>query len=414
MPKLMQSPVQIINIVYVWQEVTMLNQNMQAKSGSFWMETCPATDFPALESGLKVDTIIIGGGIAGITTATLLKDLGYTVAIIEEDRIVKDVTIGTTAKISVAPNMIYSKLIKKLGKEKAQKYAIANKKALEKIAEIVSKKKIECEFHRVPLYIYTESEDKVEKIKEEILAAKELGLHVSYTKSVPLPFKIGGSLLYENQAQFHPRKYLLALAKDLKGGGGYVFENTRAITVKEGDVKEVITDRGSIMADKVVVTTHTPVYDPDMLKNNLHPARSYVLGLYINGEFPDGMFVDFDPIHTYRTTPTERGNLILVAGEHSEIKVKDMNEYYLRLEKYARQHLDVKSVEYRWSSHDSSSDDGLPMIGMTSSGGIYVATGFGFWGMSNGTTAAMIISDMIEGKKNQLENIFDPLRFKLD
>jgi len=393
--------------------INMVDLDVNENSGSFWLSKCPITNFPPLNKGLKVDIVILGGGIAGITTATLLKDLGYSVAIIEADRIVKDVSIGTTAKISFAPNMIYSNLIKSIGKSKAQKYAIANDNALEKIAEIVFKNKIKCEFHRTPLYIYTESNANVEKIREEIEAANELGLPASYTDNVPLPFKTVAALMYQNQAQFHPRKYLLALANDLEDDDNYIFEKTRAITIKEGDVKEVITDKGSIMADKVVIATYTPFYDPDMLKNHLHPSRSYIIGLYINGEFPDGMFIDFDPVHTYRTTPTERGQMILVSGEHSDVHVKDGNEYYKRLENYARQHLDVKSVEYRWSNQDSITDDGLPMIGMTSSEDIYIATGFGFWGMTNGTTSGMLISDLIEGKKNRLENIFDPLRFKI-
>ena len=388
----------------------MADQDKHGRNGSFWIETCPKTNFPSLKEGLIVDTVILGGGIAGITTATLLKDLGYKVALIESNRIVKDVTIGTTAKISVAPNMIYSDLIKNLGKSKAQIYANANQKALDKIAEIVSAKKIKCEFERIPLYIYTESENKVEKISQEVKAAKELGLPVSQVDNVPLPFNTAGALMYENQAQFHPRKYLLALAENFDGNGCHIFENTSAITVKEGNIKEVITDKRSIWADNVVVTTHTPVYDPDNLKKHLHPARSYVMGLYTNGEFPEGMFIDFDPTHTYRTTPTDKGKLVIVAGEHSSIDVTNREKYYSRLENYSKQHLDVKSIEYRWSSHDSISDDGLPMIGMTSSDGIYVATGFGFWGMNNGTTAAMIISDMID-KKNHLDNIFDPLRF---
>jgi len=124
------------------------------------------------------------------------------------------------------------------------------------------------------------------------------------------------------------------------------------------------------------------------------------------------MFVDFDPVHTYRTTPTKTGNLVIVAGEHSEMNVEDRNVYYKRLENYARQHLEVESFEYFWSSYDSISDDGLPMIGMLSSNNIYVATGFGFWGMNNGTTAAMLISDLIDGRKNDLIDIFNPLRFK--
>ena len=389
----------------------MTDQDKNGRDGSFWIKTCPKTNFPSLKEGLIVDTVILGGGIAGITTATLLKDLGYKVALIESNRIVKDVTIGTTAKISVAPNMIYSDLIKNLGKSKAQIYANTNQKALDKIAEIVSEKNIKCEFDRVPLYIYTEEYDKVDKISEEFKAAKELGLPVSLVDNIPLPFKTAGGLMYENQAQFHPRKYLLALAENLDGDGSYIFENTKAITVKEGDVKEVITDKGSIKADNVVVTTHTPVYDPDKLEKHLNPARSYVMGLYINGEFPDGMFIDFDPTHTYRTTPTNKGKLVIVAGEHSPIDVENRDVYYNRLENYARQHLDVESIEYRWSSHDSISDDGLPMIGMTSSNGIYVATGFGFWGMNNGTTSAMIISDMINNNKTDSYDIYDPLRF---
>ena len=240
----------------------MADQDIHGRNESFWIETCPKTNFPKLKEGLKVDTVILGGGIAGITTATLLKDLGYKVALIESDRIIKDVTIGTTAKISVAPNMIYSDLIKNLGKSKAQVYANVNQKALDKIAEIVSKKEIKCEFQRIPLYIYTEADDKVGKINEEIEAAKELGLPVSKVDKVPLPFKTAGALMYMNQAQFHPRKYLLALAENLDGDGCYIFENTLAITVKEGVINEVITDNGSIWADNVVVTTHTPVYDP--------------------------------------------------------------------------------------------------------------------------------------------------------
>ena len=388
----------------------MAHKDINGKNRSFWMEKCPKTNFPPLKEGLTVDTVILGGGIAGITTATILKDLGYKVALIESNKIVKDVTVGTTAKISVAPNMIYSDLIKNLGEHKAQIYADANQHALDKIEEIVSEKRIECEFKRTPLYIYTESCNKIGKINEEIIAAQKLGLPVSQAYNVPLPFKTAGALIYENQAQFHPRKYLLALAENLDGDDCYVFENTQAKTIKEGIIKEVITDKGSIWANNIVVTTHTPVYDPDKLKQHLHPARSYVMGLYINGEFPEGMFIDFDPTHTYRTTPTDKGKLIIVAGEHSPIDVEDRNKYYCRLENYARQHLDVKSIEYRWSSHDSISDDGLPMIGMTSSEGIYVATGFGFWGMNNGTTSAMIIADMID-KKTQRNNIFDPLRF---
>ncbi|HWR25847.1 MAG TPA: FAD-binding oxidoreductase, partial [Methanosarcina sp.] len=212
-------------------------------------------------------------------------------------------------------------------------------------------------------------------------------------------------------AQFHPRKYLLALSENINGDGSYIFEKTRAIAINVGKIKEVVTDQGSIMADKVVVATHTPVYDPDMLSKHLHAGRSYVLALYAKGDFPDGMFVDFNPVHTYRTTPTDKGKLIIVAGEHSPVDVEDKSVYYGRLEAYARQHLNVESIEYRWTGKDNIADDGLPFIGMTSQDGIYVAAGFGFWGMTNGTIAAMLITDLINGQENKFVDLFNPLRF---
>ena len=121
------------------------------------------------------------------------------------------------------------------------------------------------------------------------------------------------------------------------------------------------------------------------------------------------MFIDFNPVHTYRTTLTDKGKLIIVAGEHSSVDVADKSIYYGRLENYARQHLNVKSIEYRWTSEDSITDDGLPFIGMTSQEGIYVATGFGFWGMTNGTTAAMVIAYLITGRENEFVDLFNPL-----
>lgn len=387
-------------------------EEFKGKESTFWLENCPGTNFPKLKDGLKVDVAVLGGGIVGVTTATLLKESGFKVALVEADRIVKDVTVGTTAKISAAPNVIYERLVSNLGRNKAQKFADASMKALEKISEIVKERSIKCDFHCLQLYIYSESHENKEKIKLECSAAKELGLPVSYTENVPLPFKTGPALKYDNQAQFHPRKYLLALSKDLNGDGSYVFEQTRVITVKDGKKKEIITDQGSLTADKVVVATHTPMYDPDFLKEHLHPARSYVVALYSNEDFPDGMFIDFDPVHTYRTAPTEKGKLIIVAGEHSPVDVEDRNIYYNRLEDYARDHLNVKSIDYRWTSKDAATDDGLPIIGETSKKRIYVATGLGFWGMTNGTTAAMVNADLISGKENEFVDLFNPLRFK--
>lgn len=390
-----------------------MNSDKSVLGRSFWLETCPITEFPELKKGLEVDVVILGGGIAGLTTAILLKEAGLTVAVIEADRIVKEVTAGTTAKISVAPNLVYNRLISNLGKSKAQEYANANIEAFNKIVDIIEKYDINCEFKYTPLYIYTESEDKTSMIKAEFKAVQELGIEASLVDEVPLPFNISLAIKYDNQAQFHPRKYLLALSNELASNGSYVFEQTPVITVKNGEKKEVLTEHGTIIADKVVITTHIPIYDPDLLYKHLHQERSYVTGVYATEKFPNGMFIDFEPLHTYRTTPTEKGELILVAGEHSPVNIDDMDTYCNRLKDYAMQHLKVNSVEYCWSDKDSVTDDGLPMIGLTSQSDIYVATGFGFWGMTNGTTAAMVISGMVLSKENKFTKLFNPLRFQV-
>jgi len=127
----------------------MKNVEITPAEGSFWLKTCPATDFPTLERGEEVDVVVLGGGIAGITVATLCKDAGHTVAVLEADRIVKDVTVGTTAKISAAPNLVYDSLLSRFGKATAQKIALANMNAVEKIAGIVRERKIDCNFRRL-------------------------------------------------------------------------------------------------------------------------------------------------------------------------------------------------------------------------------------------------------------------------
>jgi len=145
----------------------------------------------------------------------------------------------------------------------------------------------------------------------------------------------------------------------------------------------------------------------------LNITRSYILAYYAKGSFPEGMFVCLNPFHTYRSTPTEKGKLIIIAGEHQVVGSSiDTKECYKRLEKYAADHADIESVEYHWSNQDNNTLDGLPVIGETSKPGVYMATGFGGWGMTHATTAANLITDLITGKENPFKDLFDPSRFK--
>ncbi len=380
---------------------------------SFWIKNTSTTDYNVLKEGLSVDVAILGAGIAGITAAVFLKETGLSVAVIEAKKVVKDVTAYTTAKITVAHNIIYQHLISEYGEEGARKYGEANQSAVDKIESLINNYNISCDFKRLPCYLYTETGD-LDKIKKEADAAKKAGLDVSYEENIPLDkFDVKGAVKFENQAEFHPRKYLLGLIEKINGNGSYIFENTRAMNIKEGNINEISTDKGSIKARNVIISTHFPFYDPSQLFAKMYPSRSYALGFYTKEKFPDAMFIGVDPIYTYRATPTEKGEMIIAGGvNHKAGYVTDTVECYKKLKEHAMNHFNVESIDYHWSTQDNITIDKVPYIGKigSESKGVYVATGFMKWGMTNGTVAAMILSDLILENENSWSLFFDPSR----
>ncbi|MGF7119594.1 FAD-dependent oxidoreductase [Methanobacterium oryzae] len=385
------------------------------KLESFWIENTEKTNYPVLEEGLSVDVAILGAGIAGITSALFLKEAGLSVALIEAGKVIKDVTANTTAKVTAAHNVIYSNLESHFGKDGSRIYAEANQAAIDKIESLIKERNIDCDFKRLQCYVYSENANDIDKLKKEAKSAADAGLEASYTESSPLPFDIAGAVRYENQAEFHPRKYLLNLIKSIPGEGSYIFENTRAHEVKEGDINEISTDKGPIKAKNVIIATHFPIYDPSHLFAKMYPSMSYALGLYINEPFPEGMYISTEPTFTYRSTPSDKGELIIASGANHKVGHEpDTIAFYKKLENHARDHFNVKSIDYHWSTQDNITMDKVPYIGKaeSKSKGVYVATGFMKWGMTNGTVAAMILSDLILGKNNPWSSFFDPSRSK--
>lgn len=393
------------------------NENLKnlGKLESYWFENTSETSFEILKEGLTVDVAILGAGIVGITSSIFLKEAGLKVALIEAEKVIYDVTANTTAKVTSAHNVIYSNLESHFGKDGSRTYAQANQAAIDKIEALVKERNIDCDFKRLPCYIYSENPDEKDMLKKETKAAQKAGLSASYAKSSPLPFDIAGAIQYENQAEFHPRKYLLNLIESIPGDGSYIFEGTRALDVKEGEINEVITDKGSIKAKNVIIATHFPIYDPSHLFAKMYPSMSYALGFYVNEEFPVGMFVSTEPTITYRSTPSDKGELIIVSGANHKVGHEENTvEFYKKLENHAREHFNVKSIDYHWSTQDNITMDKVPYIGKaeSKSKGVYVATGLMKWGMTNGTVAAMILSDLILGKDNAWASFFDPSRSK--
>ena len=385
---------------------------------SFWMETTAETSYPPLPGNLETDVVVVGGGITGITTAFLLKQAGYAVAVIEGDRICRGVTGHTTAKVTSLHRLIYADLIDRFGSRQAQQYAEANQAAIETVASVVREYDIPCSFERKPAYTYAESEESRNLVAAEADAARSLGLPATFVEEVPLPGRTYGAVVVENQAQFHPRNYLLLLASLVPGDGSQIFENTRAIEVQDGGGRcTVRTERGTVTVRAGVLATHYPFYDsPGFYYARMEPSRSYVLGLRIDEPFPDGTFINAEgPTHSWRSQPTGDGELVLVTGmEHRAGESVDTREHYRDLEAYVRSIYPVRSVDYRWSAQDYITNDGVPYIGPLAEGheNIYIATGFRKWGMTNGTAAATILTDMIRGRASPWAEVYAPDRFK--
>ncbi|MDD2340836.1 MAG: FAD-dependent oxidoreductase [Methanosarcina sp.] len=390
---------------------------LPGKAESYWMATTPESRYPPLPGDTCVDVAILGGGMVGITTAYLLKEAGVpSVAVIEADRIITGVTGRTTAKVTSQHSLIYDHLISKFGKEHAQHYAESNQAAVEKIASIVSSKDIACDFVRKPAYVYAGSEESAGNIRNEVDAAKNLGLPASYKADLPLPFETYGAVCFSNQVQFHPRKYLCALAREIEGDGCHIFEKTRALKVEGDGPITIKTDKGNIKAQKVIQATHFPIHDkPGLLFQRLYQSRSYVLGVRIQEPFPQGMFINAEePVRSLRSQPAQGGELILISGEGHRTGEGNEIEHYRNLEKWVRSVYSVNSIDYHWSTQDVITVDHVPYIGRLTSDNenLYIATGFRKWGMTTGTVAAMILTDMILGRSNPWEEVYKPSRFK--
>jgi glycine/D-amino acid oxidase-like deaminating enzyme len=212
------------------------SRELPGEPASFWIESMPGDGFAPLADGITVDVAVVGAGISGITAATLLKQAGKTVAVLESKEIVRGTTGYTTAKVTAGHRLVYQDLRKIFGEEGVRLYADSQRAALARVADLVAERGLECDFRRAPHYVYAESDDDLVKIESEVDAEQELGLAASYVDDIPLPFQVAGALRLDEQAQFHPRKYLLPLAQAIPGDGSHLFERTRVLDVDEGSL----------------------------------------------------------------------------------------------------------------------------------------------------------------------------------
>jgi glycine/D-amino acid oxidase-like deaminating enzyme/nitrite reductase/ring-hydroxylating ferredoxin subunit len=385
------------------------------QTGSLWIDTTEDSAFPPLSGPLDVDVAVVGAGICGITAALLLKRAGKSIALLDSKRILHGATGYTTAKVTVAHSLTYTTVTKNFGVEGARLYAQANQAGLDLIAELVEAEGIDCELARRANYVYAETPAERRRVEHEVKAAAAAGLGAEFITDVPLPYRVAGAFRLENQAQFHPRKYLLPLARAVEGDGSRVLELTRVHDVREGQQIRVITDRGELTARDLVLASHLPVLDRGLFFAKAHPERSYAVAARITADQdPDGMYINIGrPTRSLRTARDEHGPLLLLGGEgHKPGTDADTEARYRALEDFGRERWQVEEFPYRWSTQDYMPLDGVPYVGRLSrrSDHIYVATGFKKWGMTNGTAAAMLIADLILGRKNAWAELYDAKR----
>lgn len=354
--------------------------------------------FPALEGDLRTDVLIVGGGLAGLLCAHALEKDGVDYALIEGDRILRGVTRNTTAKLTSQHGLVYHKLLRRFGAEKAQQYFRANEQALERYA--VMAQNVDCDFQWQDDTVY--ATDFTDALVEEMTALEELGIPAEFVDQMDLPMKTAGGVRFRNQAQFHPLKFASAMAKDLR-----IYEQTSA---KAFIGNRVQTDRGTITAKKIIIATHFPMINKHgayFLK--MYQSRSYVLALE-NATMVDGMFVDEnDRGLSFRNY----GDLLLLGGGGH--RTGKPGGGWKELEDFARRHYPNAKIRSHWATQDCMTLDDLPYIGQYSSRtpDLYVATGFNKWGMTNSMAAAQVLCDLVQGRENDYADLFSPSRSML-
>jgi len=381
---------------------------------SLWLATAPSAARAPLGEDLTTDVVVVGAGIVGLVAALDLRRAGLEVAVIDQSSVGSGVTGHTTAKLSSLQQLTYADLASSFGASAARTYAEANEAGIARTFAIAEELEIDCDLRRRANYTYAAEPDERAAVEREAIAARAAGLPAELVSDVPLPFATAGAVRCENQAEFHPVKFLNGLAVALERERCRIYERTRALALKEGSPCRVETTGGVLRAEHVVIASHFPFTDRALFFARVHPQRSYCLAARIGGPAPEGMFISScSPTRSIRSHPVDGRELLIIGGQgHTVGEGRPTGRHYEALETFARRHFEVESIDYRWSAQDNMPVDGLPYIGHLTprSQHAYTATGMRKWGLAMGVTAAELLRDAITGRENPWAGLFDSNR----
>ncbi|MCC3778232.1 FAD-dependent oxidoreductase, partial [Streptomyces sp. UNOB3_S3] len=371
----------------------------------------------ALTSGLTVDVAVVGGGAAGLSTAWELIEAGRSVVVLEAGRLATGSAGRATAQVTALHPLGYAGLARTRGAEAARLCARSLAEAVDRVGDIATALRAHCDLERLPAHAYTTGTTGHEDLRAEAEAARAAGLAASYTTDTGLPFTVTGAVRVEDQAQLHPRRYLLALAHDILARGGRLHENTRVTGLKEGTPCRVTTEHGAVVtAADVIVATHHPVLDRFLLSPRLSSRRELVVAATLPaGDDPGGMYVTGeDGGRSVRTAPYDgERRLLIVTGEGSAPGEPDVARRFDRLVHWTAERFPNARILHHWTAQDHASADGVPFVGPRRPGSAhaYVATGFGGWGLSGAVMAGRLLTELVVGRTiPSWAGLYDPWR----
>jgi len=402
-------------VVALRKPVASGSTELHGKAGSCWTAGLPAPDYPELSGSIHAETVVVGAGIVGLTTALRLREQGREVAVVEALEIGGQVTGRSTAKITTQHRLIYRRLIEERGRALAKTYAVANLAGCELIGRWAREHAIACDLEDKDAFVYTQEPDGRKRLEAEAEAANSLGLKAELVGRAPLPFDTEAALRFPGQAQFNPSKYLLGLARAFIESGGRLFVRSRARLIGEASRWRVVTDRGNLHAENVVIATAMTVKSPVGMARRTQPRMHVAMAFRIDRPLLDGMFISLEePTRSLRLGRDADGLLLVVLGPRFITgQDGDVAARFGELEGWVRRHFSVGEVAWRWCNEDYDTPDGVAFVGEPDpekAPGFYIATGFNAWGISNGTAAGMLISDLVTKKKSPWKALYDPAR----